>query len=168
LTLKEKFDRPSRSCRRSPARMADGSAADDGKIYPETVLFRLIRSDGRPSVKISTSEQGSGLTLGGGIDPTYIYCRERPRRNPIPAAHRQGWSAAAHQAVAAGAEGSHRDPLRIVRLHMRRPATDGSGPLETRRINTTFTLVFRQFARYRNSCISSQTAGTLRFVGCTT
>ncbi len=23
-------------------------------------------------MKISTSEQGSGLTLGGGIDPTYI------------------------------------------------------------------------------------------------
>ena len=55
-----------------PARLADGSVANDGKIYPETVLFRLIRSDGRPSVKISTSEQGSGLTLGGGIDPTYV------------------------------------------------------------------------------------------------
>jgi hypothetical protein len=55
-----------------PARMADGSAAKDGKIYPETVLFRLIRPDGRPSVKITTSEQGSGLTLGGGIDPTYV------------------------------------------------------------------------------------------------
>jgi hypothetical protein len=55
-----------------PARMADGSVAKDGKIYPETVLFRLIRPDGRPSVKITTSEQGSGLTLGGGIDPTYI------------------------------------------------------------------------------------------------
>jgi hypothetical protein len=55
-----------------PARMADGSFAKDGKIYPETVLFRLIRPDGRPSVKIATSEQGSGLTLGGGIDPTYI------------------------------------------------------------------------------------------------
>ncbi len=55
-----------------PARMADGSVVKDGKIYPETVLFRLIRPDGRPSVKISTSEQGSGLTLGGGIDPTYV------------------------------------------------------------------------------------------------
>jgi hypothetical protein len=55
-----------------PAVMADGSVAKDGKVYPETVLFRLIRADGRPSVKITTSEQGSGLTLGGGIDPTYI------------------------------------------------------------------------------------------------
>lgn len=55
-----------------PARKADGSIVKDGKIYPETVLFRLIRPDGRPSVKITTSEEGSGLTLGGGIDPTYI------------------------------------------------------------------------------------------------
>jgi len=55
-----------------PARRADGSVVNDGKIYPETVRFRLIRPDGRPSVKITTSEQGSGLTLGGGIDPTYI------------------------------------------------------------------------------------------------
>jgi hypothetical protein len=55
-----------------PARKADRSVVNDGKIYPETMLFRLIRADGRPSVKISTSEQGSGLTLGGGTDPTYI------------------------------------------------------------------------------------------------
>ena len=55
-----------------PARLTDGSLAKDGKIYPETVLFRLIRPDGRPSVKIATSEEGSALTLGGGIDPTYI------------------------------------------------------------------------------------------------
>lgn len=55
-----------------PAIMADGSVAKDGKIYPETVQFRLIRPDGRPSVKITTSEQGSALTLGGGVDPTYI------------------------------------------------------------------------------------------------
>ena len=55
-----------------PAGGADGRVVKDGKIVPETVLFRLIRPDGRPSVKISTSEQGSALTLGGGIDPTYI------------------------------------------------------------------------------------------------
>jgi hypothetical protein len=55
-----------------PARRADGIAEKESKIYPETVLFRLIRPDGRPSVKISTSEQGSGIALGGGIDPTYI------------------------------------------------------------------------------------------------
>jgi len=55
-----------------PARAWDGTVAKDGKIYPETVLLRLIRPDGRPSVKIATSEQGSGISLGGGVDPTYI------------------------------------------------------------------------------------------------
>jgi hypothetical protein len=55
-----------------PAQRADGTAVNDGKIYPETVLFRLIRPDGRPSVKIATAEDGSGLTLSGGIDPAYI------------------------------------------------------------------------------------------------
>jgi hypothetical protein len=55
-----------------PARRADGSVVTDGKTYPETVLLRLIRPDGRPSVKIATSEDGSAVSLGGGIDPTYI------------------------------------------------------------------------------------------------
>jgi len=56
-----------------PARRPDGSAAEQsGKVYPEAVVFRLIRPDGRPSVKIATTEQGSGIDLSGGIDPTYI------------------------------------------------------------------------------------------------
>jgi hypothetical protein len=55
-----------------PAHLADSSVVKDGKIYPDTVLFRLIRPDGRPSVKIATSEQGSGLSLGGGIAPRIL------------------------------------------------------------------------------------------------
>ena len=56
-----------------PARRADGSLSDQsGKIYPEAVVFRLIRPDGRPSVKIATTEQGSGVDLSGGVDPTYM------------------------------------------------------------------------------------------------
>jgi len=55
-----------------PARKSDGSVVKGSKTYPETVLFRLIRPDGRPSVKISTSQQGSAVSLGGGQDPTYI------------------------------------------------------------------------------------------------
>ena len=55
-----------------PARNADGLPVNNGKVYPEAVLFRLIRPDGRPSVKIETSEQGSTLDLGGGTDPGYI------------------------------------------------------------------------------------------------
>jgi hypothetical protein len=38
----------------------------DGTIgYPETVLFRLFDSEGGPNVKISATEDGSGLVLGG-------------------------------------------------------------------------------------------------------
>lgn len=55
-----------------PGRKRDGSTVNNGKIVPETVLFRLVRPDGRPSVKIATTEQGSALDLGGGVDPTYI------------------------------------------------------------------------------------------------
>jgi hypothetical protein len=56
-----------------PARRTDGSLIETNrKVYPEAVLLRLIRPDGRPSVKIETSEQGSGLDLGGGSDPSYI------------------------------------------------------------------------------------------------
>jgi hypothetical protein len=56
-----------------PARGADGMPLEkNGKIYPEAVVLRLIRPDGRPSVKIATTEQGSGIDLSGGIDPTYI------------------------------------------------------------------------------------------------
>jgi hypothetical protein len=55
-----------------PARYADGTIQKDAQPMPETVLFRLIRADGRPTVKIATTERGSAMTLGGGVDPTYI------------------------------------------------------------------------------------------------
>jgi len=42
---------------------AGTSAAGDR--YPETVLLRLITERGRPSVKISASEEGAGLSLAG-------------------------------------------------------------------------------------------------------
>ena len=44
--------------------LAAGTSAH-GDRYPETVLLRLITERGRPSVKISTSEEAAGLTLVG-------------------------------------------------------------------------------------------------------
>lgn len=44
----------------------------DGKIYPETVILRLIDPNGHPSVKLSASTQGSGIFLGGDSDLTYV------------------------------------------------------------------------------------------------
>ena len=44
----------------------------DGKIYPETVMLRLIDANGHPSVKLGASVQGAGLLLGGDSDLTYV------------------------------------------------------------------------------------------------
>ena len=43
-----------------------------GTPYPETVLLRLISSEGRPNVKLSASWMGSALLIGGESDPTYV------------------------------------------------------------------------------------------------
>jgi hypothetical protein len=48
-------------------RMPDGTTG-----YPETVLFRLITSKGRPNVKIAAVEDGSIISLGGDSDPTDV------------------------------------------------------------------------------------------------
>lgn len=41
-------------------KMPDGTTG-----YPETVLLRLINSTGSPHVKLSASEDGAGMVLGG-------------------------------------------------------------------------------------------------------
>jgi hypothetical protein len=53
---------------------ADPSAKmPDGKTgYPETVMFRLIDSKGRPEVKMGASEQGGGVGFVGANDSTQI------------------------------------------------------------------------------------------------
>ena len=45
-----------------------------GERYPETVLLRLITERGRPSVKLSATEDGSGLSFAGptGTRDTYV------------------------------------------------------------------------------------------------
>jgi len=58
---------------RASLNVLPASTSADGVAYPETVLLRLITEQGRPSVKLSTSEQASGLTLVGptGTKDTY-------------------------------------------------------------------------------------------------
>jgi hypothetical protein len=74
-----------------PSRRADGSLTEtNGKIYPEAVLFRLIRPDGRPSVKIETSQQGSGLSLGGGSDPSYIVLNAKDAETSLALTDNEG------------------------------------------------------------------------------
>jgi hypothetical protein len=43
-----------------------------GKQYPETVVLRLIDSNGRPEVKIVGSEEGGGISLVGDSDATQV------------------------------------------------------------------------------------------------
>jgi hypothetical protein len=50
---------------RATLNVMPASTQPNGESYPETVLLRLITERGRPSVKISTSEQGAGLALVG-------------------------------------------------------------------------------------------------------
>ena len=50
----------------------------DGTVgYPESVLFRLINSKGAPNVKISTTEDGAGMSLVGDPQPAYVQLNAR-------------------------------------------------------------------------------------------
>src|SRR5215212_536212 len=55
---------------RASIKLHPASTLPDGTTYPETVLLRLITSQGRPNVKIAATEDGSALALGGEADPT--------------------------------------------------------------------------------------------------
>jgi hypothetical protein len=48
-------------------KMPDGTTG-----YPETVLLRLITSNGRPNVKIAATERGSANSFAGESDPTDV------------------------------------------------------------------------------------------------
>jgi hypothetical protein len=48
-------------------KMPDGTTG-----YPETVLLRLITSQGSPKVKIAATEDGSAVSFGGESDPTDV------------------------------------------------------------------------------------------------
>lgn len=46
--------------------------ADQAHSYPETAILRLVDQNGRPSVKLSTSERGGGLALVSDAEGTYV------------------------------------------------------------------------------------------------
>ena len=74
-----------------PSRRNDGTPIKpNGKVYPEAVVFRLIRPDGRPSVKIATTEQGSGIDLSGGIDPTYAVLSSQDGETSLTLTNKDG------------------------------------------------------------------------------
>ena len=58
--------------------------------YPETVLLRLLTSDGRPNVKIAATEDGSALVLGGRSDPTFIQALARGAKTSVKLKNKSG------------------------------------------------------------------------------
>ena len=65
------------------ATMPDGT-----KGYPETVILRLIDSKGGPNVKLSATEDGSGMVLGG--DSGYVQVLSRSKNPQIKLASKDG------------------------------------------------------------------------------
>lgn len=63
---------------------------DGTKGYPETVLFRLIDSQGAPNVKIAATEDGAGISLGGDADPTYIQLMARGDSTSVTLINKDG------------------------------------------------------------------------------
>jgi hypothetical protein len=49
------------------AKMPDGTTGTT-----ETVLLRLINSQGRPNIKIAAHERGAGALVAGDTDPTWV------------------------------------------------------------------------------------------------
>jgi hypothetical protein len=66
-------------------KMPDGTTG-----YPETVLFRLINSKGRPNVKIEATEVGAGVGLGGESDPTYVLIGARGTTTSLTLTNKDG------------------------------------------------------------------------------
>jgi hypothetical protein len=67
------------------ARLPDGSTG-----YPETVLLRLVTSNGRPNVKLATTEDGSGLVLGGESNPTHVQLNARGAATSVMLTNQNG------------------------------------------------------------------------------
>jgi hypothetical protein len=67
------------------AKLPDGSTG-----YPETVLLRLVTSNGRPNVKLATTEDGSVLVLGGEADPTHVQVLARGADTSVTLTNQNG------------------------------------------------------------------------------
>ena len=77
---------------RASIQLLPASRQADGHMSSETVLLRLITEKGRPAVKISTSEQESGLTLTGptGTRNSYVQAIAGQRTSLLLARNEDG------------------------------------------------------------------------------
>ena len=75
---------------RASIKLHPASVLPDGTTYPETVLLRLISSQGRPNVKIAATEDGSALAFGGEADPTHIAIGARGTTTSLKLVNKDG------------------------------------------------------------------------------
>jgi hypothetical protein len=66
-------------------KMPDGTTG-----YPETVLLRLIDSEGAPNVKIAATEDGSALSFGGESNPTHVQILARGATTSLKLVNKDG------------------------------------------------------------------------------
>ena len=66
-------------------KMPDGASG-----YPETVLLRLIDSEGAPNVKIAATEDGSAISFGGESNPTHIQLLARGASTSLKLVNKDG------------------------------------------------------------------------------
>ncbi len=66
-------------------KMPDGTTG-----YPETVLLRLISSQGAPNVKIAATEDGSAVSLGGESNPTHVQLLARGTNTSLKLVNKDG------------------------------------------------------------------------------
>ena len=75
---------------RASIKVYPASVLPDGTAYPETVLLRLINSQGTPNVKLAATEDGSGLVLSGEANPTHVQILARGPTVSLKLANKDG------------------------------------------------------------------------------
>jgi len=77
---------------RAAIKVMPATATANGDPGVETVLFRLITEQGRPSVKIGASEQVAGLSFSGptGTRETYVVLQSRGRESILKIRNEDG------------------------------------------------------------------------------
>ena len=75
---------------RASIRTYPASVQPDGTTYPETVLLRLINSQGAPNVKLDAAENGSGLVLGGESNPAHVQIAARGPTTSVKLTNKDG------------------------------------------------------------------------------
>ena len=75
---------------RASIKLQPASTLPDGTTYPETVLLRLINSQGTPNVKLAATEDGSGLVLSGESNPTHVQILARGTTTSLKLTDKEG------------------------------------------------------------------------------